>query len=71
MPLDGAKALCGMPDRRENGAKLPILGVVERAGFEPAYACAGRFTVCRCYRTRKLLSRQSSSTLRACEAGAH
>ena len=20
--------------------------VVERAGFEPAYACAGRFTVC-------------------------
>ncbi len=21
--------------------------MVERAGFEPAYACAGRFTVCR------------------------
>jgi hypothetical protein len=39
MPLDGAKALCGMPDRRENGAKLPILGVVERAGFEVSGPC--------------------------------
>src|SRR6185437_6970951 len=24
----------------------PSRGMVERAGFEPAYACAGRFTVC-------------------------
>jgi len=22
------------------------VAMVERAGFEPAYACAGRFTVC-------------------------
>jgi len=30
-----------IPDGEE-----PDRNVVERAGFEPAYACAGRFTVC-------------------------
>ena len=26
--------------------EIAVSKVVERAGFEPAYACAGRFTVC-------------------------
>ena len=42
---------CPSSGIKKDGALVPkgetaVFELVERAGFEPAYACAGRFTVC-------------------------